>query len=268
MSQIDVVIAIILGIFQGLTEWLPISSSGQTILFMVDILEINADTALSFAFYLHFGTLMAVLLKLRGDVKHVILHLPKYKEDKMVQFIIISTIATAAVGVPVYLFLRNFFEGEVGGEVITAFVGLFLIITGIIIHISKKKMGARVLKDSNARDSLLAGIGQGFTIIPGISRSGVTVAALISRNFNQEEALHLSFLMSIPATMVIVILETLTGAVESIGILPLVAGIIASFIFGYLMIDVLLRFARKVKFDVFCVVFGVVAIGIVALVML
>ncbi len=268
MGDIDVVIAIILGIFQGLAEWLPISSSGQTILTMVDMLEMDAGTALSFAFYIHFGTLMAVLLKLRGDVRHIITRLPKYKENKMVQFIVIATTATAAVGIPVYLILHDLFEGGIGGEIITILVGMFLIITGIMIHFSKRRMGTRALKDSNAKDSLLAGITQGFTIIPGLSRSGVTVAALISKNFKQEEALHLSFLMSIPAIVGIIILEGLRGSYTSIGIVPIIAGTFVSFLVGYLMIDVLLRFAKKVKFDLFCVVFGIIAVGIAVFVVL
>ncbi len=267
MSEIDVISAVLLGMFQGVTEWLPISSSGQTVIPMVNALDIDAGTALSFAFYLHFGTLMAVLLKLRGDVKHIIVRLPKYKEDKMVQFIVISTVATAIVGIPVYLFLRGALEGGAGGEIVTVLVGLFLVITGIIIYISKKKFGNRALKDSNAKDSLLAGIVQGFAVIPDISRSGVTVAALIGNRFKQEEALHLSFLMSIPATTGIIILEVTGGNIASIGVLPILAGIIASFIIGYLVIDVLLRFARKVRFDVFCVVFGVVAILVAMVVM-
>jgi undecaprenyl-diphosphatase len=266
MSQVDILVAMILGIFQGGMEWLPISSTGQTILAMVDLLKIDADSALSFAFFLHFGTLMAVLLKFRGDVKHIIVNVPKYKEDKMVQFIAISTMATAAVGIPVYFFLLKLFDSQIQGETITALVGIFLIVTGIIIYLTKKKMGTRNLKDSNYKDSLLAGIGQGFTVIPGVSRSGVTVAALISKNFKQEESLHLSFLMSIPAITGIIILETLRGAVTSIGIIPIIAGVIVSFILGYLMIDILLKFAKRVKFDVFCVVFGMIAIAIAILV--
>lgn len=267
MSEIDVVIAVILGVFQGGMEWLPISSSGQTILAMVDILNIDADTAISFAFYLHFGTMIAVILRLKKDVKHIILRFPKYKEDKMVKFIILSTIATALIGIPIYLLLRDFFGRDYGGEAITALVGLFLIITGIILHISKKKMGTKGLKDSNAIDSIFAGIGQGFAVIPGLSRSGITVAALISKNFNQEEALHLSFLMSIPATIFIIILESTRETMTSIGIFPIAVGIITSFIVGYVMIDVLLRFAKKVKFDVFCIVFGIIAIIVVAIIL-
>ena len=267
MSEVDIIIAVILGMFQGVTEWLPISSSGQTILAMVDVLNIDAKTALSMAFYLHFGTLMAVIAKLRGDVKQIIVRLPRFKEDKLVQFIVISTCATALVGIPVYIVLFRFFEEGIGGNVVTVLVGLFLVFTGVVLHILRKKIGIRALKDSNAKDSLIAGIGQGFAILPGVSRSGLTVAALVGKRFKQEDALRLSFLMSIPATIGIVILETLRGTVLSIGIVPIAAGIIASFIIGYLMIDVLLRFAKKVKFDVFCLVFGAIAIVVAVVVM-
>jgi undecaprenyl-diphosphatase len=266
MAQIDILIAIILGIFQGISEWLPISSSGQTILAMVDVLKIDPDSALSFAFYLHFGTLLAVLLKLRKDVKNVIVSLPKFKEDKLVQFMIISTIATGIVGIPVYLFLRDVFKDGAGGEIITAFVGVFLLLTGIILYYSQKRSGYRDLRHSTKSDSILAGAAQGFAVIPGLSRSGVTIALLIGKNFKQEEALRLSFLMSIPATLGIIILELVRGSSSQIGIGPIIAGIVAAFIVGYLVIDALLRFAKNVRFDVFCMVFGVIAILVAALV--
>jgi undecaprenyl-diphosphatase len=268
MAEVDIVIAIILGIFQGITEWLPISSSGQTILAMVDVLKIDGKTALTLAFYLHFGTLLAVLVKLRGDVKHIIVRLPRYKEDKLVQFIIISTIATACVGIPCYLLLYELFEEGIQGGIVTALVGIFLLLTGIFLYATKTRMGKRAIQDSNTSDSILAGISQGFAVVPGLSRSGVTLAALISKDFSQEEALHLSFLMSIPATIGIIIIESFQGTILSIGIPAIIAGVFAAFIVGYLAIDILLRFARNVKFDIFCIVFGMIAIAVAIIVML
>jgi undecaprenyl-diphosphatase len=268
MAEVDIVIAIILGIFQGITEWLPISSSGQTILAMVDVLKIDGKTALSLAFYLHFGTLLAVLVKLRGDVKHIVLRLPKYKEDKLVQFIIISTFATACVGIPFYLLLYEIFQEGIQGGIVTALVGLFLFLTGIFLYTTKKRMGRRTIKDSNVADSILAGISQGFAVVPGLSRSGVTLAALISKDFKQEEALHLSFLMSIPAIIGIIIIESSRGNALSIGIPAIIVGICAAFIVGYLAIDILLRFARNVRFDSFCVVLGMITIAVAFIVLL
>jgi len=261
MAQVDVIIAIILGIFQGLVEWLPISSSGQTLLAMVDILSIEADTALSLAFYLHFGTLCAVLLKMRKDVKHILSRLPKYREDELVRFLLISTVVTGVVGIPVYILLVIFIRLG-GGEIITLFVGIFLILTGLIIYFSKKKGGTRVVKDSKLKDSILAGVVQGFAVVPGISRSGVTVAALVANDFDHSEALRISFLMSIPAILGVIILEAIRGGAENIGLLPIMAGIVAAFIVGYIMIDALIRFAQKVKFDGFCIVFGTIAVAV------
>jgi undecaprenyl-diphosphatase len=234
---------------------------------MVDVLKIDGRTALALAFYLHFGTLMAVLVKLRADVKHIIAQLPKYREDKLVQFIIISTIATALVGIPVYLLLSDIFEDGVGGEIATALIGAFLLLTGLVLYISKKTMGKRTVEDHEAADSILAGIGQGFAVIPGLSRSGITVAALVFKNYKQEEALHLSFLMSIPATIGIIIIESIQGTVLSIGIPAIVAGILAAFIVGYLTIDLLIKFAKRIRFDFFCVVFGLIAIIVAVIVM-
>lgn len=268
MAEVDIVIAIILGIFQGITEWLPISSSGQTILTMVDVLKIDAKTALSLAFFLHFGTLLAVLLKLRKDVKHIIVRLPRYKEDKLVQFMIISTLATACVGLPCYILLYDIFQEGIQGGIVTALVGIFLLFTGVLLYMTKKKMGTRTIEDSNSADSILAGISQGFAVVPGLSRSGVTLAALISKDFKPKEALSLSFLMSIPATIGIILIETLQGTVLSIGIPAIVAGILAAFIVGYLTIDILLRFARNVRFDSFCILLGIIAIAIAIIVML
>ncbi len=268
MAEVDIVIAVILGIFQGLVEWLPISSSGQTILAMVDFLKMDADTALSFAFYLHIGTLFAVLLRFRGDVKHILVQLPKFREDKLVQFMVISTIASLLVGLPVYILLFSLFESGIEGDIVTALVGFFLILTGIIIYISKRKTGSRNLADSNTKDSILAGICQGFAVLPGLSRSGVTVAALVTKNFKQEEALHLSFLMSIPAITGIMVIEVFRGKVVEIGVAPVIAGILASFAVGYIMIDILLRFAKRVRFDSFCVVFGIIAIAVGILVLM
>ncbi len=268
MAEVDIVIAIILGIFQGITEWLPISSSGQTMLAMVDALKIDAKTALSLAFFLHFGTLLAVLVKLKGDVKHIMMRLPRYREDKLVQFIMISTITTAAVGIPVYLLLSDIFEDGVGGGIATALIGAFLVLTGLALYVTKKRMGKRTIENHNPSDSILAGIGQGFAVIPGLSRSGITVAALISKNYKQEEALHLSFLMSIPATIGIIIIESIQGSIISVGIPAIFAGVLAAFIVGYLTIDILLKYAKKIRFDSFCILFGLIAIVLAIVVML
>ncbi len=107
---------------------------------------------------------------------------------------------------------------------------------------------------------VVAGIAQGFTILPGVSRSGMTIAVLLFRDFRQDDALKLSFLMSIPAVIGAVSLDILQEGLPDFNLMAVLAGISTSFIFGYLTIDALLKFAGKTRFDLFCIAFGVIAL--------
>ncbi len=258
----DSVIALLLGVLQGIIEWLPISSTGQLIVVMMNLANIEWSTAFALAFYLHLGTMLAVVVKFNSHIKNMILTLPKFKENELSTFLIISTIFTAATGLPLYLLLKDYF-GRQHGDVITGFIGLFLILTGIIIYLSKKKVGkagSKKIKGSNKWDMIIAGAAQGVAVLPGFSRSGMTIASLIARGFNQEDALLISFLMSIPAVIGIVILEVCFVGIEAIGLSSIIIGILAAFLVGYLTIETLMRFAKKVRFDVFCIVFGTIAV--------
>lgn len=268
MAEIDVFIAVVLGIFQGVVEWLPISSSGQTILIMIDILDITPEKALSFAFYLHLGTLMAALVKYRKDVKYIAFSLPKIKEDKLVQFMLVSTLFSVIIGAPVYILLNEFFKAGYKGEVITVLVGLFLIITGIILRTSKKKFGKRAISQLKTIDMVLAGIAQGISVLPGISRSGMTVTTLVAKDFNHKDAVHLSFLMSIPGILGLMVILVIQDSIFSIGIIPIISGIVVAFIVGYLMIETVLKLTKKVRFDVFCIIFGLIALSLIGVLLL
>ena len=243
-------------------EWLPISSTGQLIVVMMNLANIELRTAFALAFYLHLGTMLAVVVKFNSHVKNMILTLPKFRENELSIFLIISTIFTAAAGLPLYLVLKDHF-GRQHGDVITGLIGFFLILTGIILYMSKGKAGkkgSKKIKDSNKWDMIIAGAAQGVAVLPGFSRSGLTTASLLARGFNQEDALLMSFLMSIPAVIGIVILEVCFVGIEAIGLSSILIGILAAFLVGYLTIETLMRFAKKVRFDVFCIVFGMIAV--------
>jgi undecaprenyl-diphosphatase len=259
----DFFIAIILGIIQGITEWLPISSSGQSMLVMMKIFGVEPSEAFSFAIYLHFGTLLAVVIKLRNELRSIIISLPKFREDSLTSFLIVSTLFSALVGIPIYKLLKENFERSQGDFTMT-FIGFLLILTGIFLYFSMKRLigGHKEVKNINSFDMIIAGIAQGFAILPGISRSGVTISTLLLRNFNQATALKISFLMSIPAIIGGIFFTLISGGGEMIefSLENLVVGILFSFIFGYLTIDALLKFSRKVRFEFFCIVFGFLTI--------
>lgn len=113
-----------MGVLQGITEWLPIISSGQVMLTMMNFFGLNADEAFSLAIYLHIGTLMAVVVKLRDDIFKIIASLPDFRREQLILFLTISTIFTAIVGIPVYKLLKENFAGW-QGDVVPAVIGFF-----------------------------------------------------------------------------------------------------------------------------------------------
>jgi undecaprenyl-diphosphatase len=249
---------IIAGLVQGITEWLPISSTAQDMLVM-GAMGVTPEEAFSLAMFLHIGTLLAVVVKMRSEVRSFVVGLPNFRSDRLVQFLIVSTAVTAVVGVPVYLLLKEGLRSW-DGSFVLVLLGLFLTLTGLFLYFSKKKAGIRQMSDVKFLDMVALGVVQGFTPLPGISRSGFTVAALLFRSIRQEDALRLSFLMSIPAVLGALFLEVAGGVA-----LPrpeIVAGIVAALVGGYLTIDAMLKIAQKLRFDLFCIAFGLVALSV------
>lgn len=234
--------ALILGIIQGVTEWLPVSSSAQVTI-LGTVFRMSYQEAFSFGIFLHLGTLSAVLFKFR-DVK---LYLNK--------FIIVATIFTGVIGVPLYIFISY------SGEFISIIIGVSLIITGLILRFSKNKFGTKGSDDGTLKDSSIVGFFQGFSILPGISRSGITVSSLLFRGFKQEEALKLSFLLSVPAVLGGIVLDMAKNSETLIlQYKYILVGILFAFLSGYLAMNFLLSVAKKISFDIFCVIFGAITL--------
>lgn len=253
----DFLQSILVGLVQGVAEWLPISSTGQGMLVLMNLIGLSPGASFSLALYLHLGTLFAVVVRMRSDVKDFVLNLGGFREDRLVQFVVVSTFFTGVVGVPVYLLLKEGFSGW-QGDLVTVLIGFFLILTGFLLYSSRWITGRKKVSGLSFTDMVLVGLAQGFTILPGVSRSGTTIAVLLLRDVRQDEALRLSFLMSIPAIIGAFFIELFDGVLL---FEPAVFfGIVVAFVSGYVAIDVLLKFAAKTRFDVFCVVFGLLAV--------
>ena len=255
----DPVLAFLVGMLQGVTEWLPVSSSGQ-VLIVLGNLGVDSKDALALAFFLHFGTLLAVLVRLRGDVVEVVGNLPEWRTDPMVRFLLIATLVSLPVGFILVQTLEEAVEGSVGGVFLTVLVGAMLIITGFVLRSAKGKLGERKVEDLACGDAAVMGFVQGLAALPGISRSGMTVSALLMDKVDSDEALRLSFIMSIPVTIAVVLYELVVWDLASIGAVPIVIGVVASFLFGYLTIDGLMALSRRIDWSVFCVAFGGIAV--------
>lgn len=252
----DILQAILLGALQGITEWLPISSSGQLVLSLVDLLKVEPQAAFSLAIMLHVGTLFAVAVKYRKDLLGIIGKL-SWKDD-LTRFLVVSTAVTGVVGIPVYFLLKSIF---IYGELTNALVGGLLMLTGTLLYFSRNAgFGDIGLARLGYKEMAVAGAAQGISILPGISRSGTTIAAMLLMGIRQDIALKLSFLMSIPAVIGVVVIDYGDFSSSGFGLPEVAMGIIFAFLFGYLTIDVLLKAARGLRFDLFCIALGAVAL--------
>lgn len=254
--------AIILGIIQGITEWLPISSQGMTSLIMINVFNKSLADSLPIAIWLHTGTLLSAVVYFRKDVKEIITEIPAYltsrdlrqKKGSLITFLLISTLITGIIGLPLILLATGI--EDFSGKLATALIGLLLIITGLL-QISASNMEKKRDKPV-IMDSLIVGIAQGFAALPGISRSGITVSTLLLRNIEASQALRLSFLMSIPAVI---------AADLGMGAMGLLSFDIASmlalffaFIVGILTIDLFIKAAKIFDFSKFCIALGIISI--------
>jgi len=249
--------AIILGIVQGLTEFLPVSSSGHLAVTQ-QLLSVPEDRVLFLTIMLHLGTLLSIFVVYAKDIAMIIVEFLRLigevitgkgfkinnEHRKLGIYIIVATIPTGLMGI----FLGDIFESFYTSTII---IGIALMITGTLLWLAEKSnSGTRSIRDMNAFDALIVGIFQGFAITPGISRSGSTIVGSLFRGFNKELATKFSFLISIPAILGATVLEIKDIFEVGIGDLTvsiLVAGILASFISGLIAIRTLINFIKKEK---------------------
>nr|HID57958.1 undecaprenyl-diphosphate phosphatase [Desulfobacterales bacterium] len=264
--------AIILGAIQGLTEFLPISSSGHLVLFQkvlgLDKPEIFLDICL------HLGTLMAIVVVFYGELKATALalvsllgrsrnkdpstYLYEKGEVRLVWLIILGMIPTGVIGLLFHLVVQKIFSSIL-------LVGIMLMITGILLWLTRRvKVGTKDISRVSGWDAMVIGAVQGLAAIPGISRSGSTIAVGLFLGMDRQTASCYSFLLSVPAIIGAAIIEfdyTFAGSVQSI--MPILAGTIVAAGVGYFALKVLLRMIKRgdlYRFAPYCWLVGVVAI--------
>jgi len=254
---------IIIGILQGLLEWLPISSQGNLILLMVSVFGMDEAEALSLSVYLHAGTLLSVLVYFRRIFWSLLRAAHNYrlggsekKENRLITFLVLSTLLTGIVGYPIFRFAE---VATTFSSLFFALIGASLIITGIIQKWTRR-LGTRTIDDVNLTDSLLLGVIQGFSAFPGLSRSGMTLSFLLFRGLNSESALKLSFLMSVPAVLAAEFGLILIDGLRSLGFWEIAVGCLSSFVAGMISINMLLKIARKINLWIFCIAVGSTAL--------
>ncbi|MCU0666478.1 MAG: undecaprenyl-diphosphate phosphatase [Candidatus Omnitrophica bacterium] len=239
---------IILGIIQGLTEFLPVSSSAHLVIFG-KILGLK-DSGLLLSVVLHMGTLLSLLVFLFKDILGV------FKDKKLIIFIFIVTLVTGVIGIGLKDFIEKLFSCVWASS-------LSLLVTGLIL-LSTKAIKHSFSKGINFKDGIILGLTQGIAVIPGISRSGITISTLLFRGFSPVDAFKVSFLASLPAIFGAGLLEFKDiNARFQDQALPLFIGFIFSFIFGLsalYIVKKLLRVCRFYYFGYYCIIMGMFAL--------
>ena len=254
--------AILLGIIQGLAEFLPISSSGHLAFFQTFLGLSNVESEnLFFDVLLHLGTLVAVFAAYWGEIKALILEgltmvgirrLPRgQKPDRlsrrMILFIILATLPLLLV-LPIKDAVETLYTN-------TFFIGAAFLLTGTILFLSDRmNRGNKTLKNASVLDIVIVGFGQALAVVPGLSRSGTTISCGMARGFDREFAVKFSFLMSIPAVLGANLLSLIDAAQAGIdwSLMPMyLAGVVAAAVSGYLAIRLLKFVTQKGSFGGF-----------------
>jgi undecaprenyl-diphosphatase len=260
---------IILGfaVLQGILEWLPVSSSGQTVTLLITSLNIDADVAFSLSLWLHLGTLIAVCVKYRKELWLFIN--PNVKDEEIKKwrlFLLLSTIGTIIIGVPCYFLVDYLIESPDIGDYTMLVIGIALIITAAILFFSKKvNVEGEMIEEISKKKMMGSGLLQGFSIIPGISRSGITIGGLLFMNIEKKDAIKGSFLMSIPAVLGGFFLLLIDALIEGSSILPIplwqmLIAILLTALIGYLTMELFIFIARKYNFAIICLILGIITI--------
>lgn len=257
--------AIIIGIVQGLTEFLPVSSSGHIVIAQEILgLKYAEEENLMFAIILHFATALSTIVVFRKDILSIFKGLLQFKNNEEFHFslkIVLSMIPAAFVG----LFLKDTLE-ELFSNL--RLVGFMLLVTALLLYIADRAKNTG--KDISFKDSFIIGLAQAIAaILPGISRSGSTISTSILLGDDKSKAARFSFLMVLPLIIGAAAKEYLdasstTGTAEiSFDIMPLFCGFVAAFLSGLFACKWMIDFVKKSKlkyFSIYCCIMGLFVI--------
>ena len=264
--------AIILGLVQGLSEFLPISSSGHLAL-LENLFEIKEDSVIFFAVLLHIGTLVSIFIVYHEDIYALIKELFLLFKDiftgkglrieerpirKLGIMIIVSSIPTAIMG----LLFSDYIDRIFGSLTV---ISICWIITGFILLFSEKlNNNKKEIEGMKYRNAIFVGICQGLAIMPGISRSGSTIVGSLVTGLKREFAVEFAFLISIPAILGSAVLEfpkAIKAGIEPSTIGPMIVGFLVAAISGYFAITTMIRIVSKHRMRYFSYYVWILGLG-------
>ncbi len=272
ISLYHLLVSVVLGIVQGITEWLPVSSKTQIILVSEYLLHLNFQQAYAFGLFMEIGTVLAAVIYFRKEVLALIRALlgrGTKSEWVLFKYVVIATIVTGIVAVPLYVYVDTLAGGyNIGLPMII--LGLVLFADAAVVWYSRSRYAndrkRRTLDSLSIREYVFVGIAQGLAALPGVSRSGATTSTMLVLNVEAKEAFRLSFLVGIFATAAAVFVTLIFSHAEvavgfaDIGAAGLAVAIVVATVISLLLIDFLLKVAQKSK-----IVYLIIALGALAL---
>lgn len=268
--------AFILGLIQGITEFLPISSSGHLVI--AQHLFGLVEQGIAFDISVHLGTLAAVVIFFRQDIYEVNAAAVAgcrrlfareasvsslFAEEpgfRLAMLLAAGSVPTAIIGIVLQTVSEQLFSSvSLTGSMLMV-TGLILVLTGVLLWLTRKSEEQRSgISDFTVRIALLIGVVQGLAIIPGISRSGSTIAAGLLVGLDRKTAGTFSFLLSIPAIAGAAGLHVVLSGIETVQVLPMLIGLATSFGVGFLSLGILMRIVRRGRlylFAPYCLLVG------------
>ncbi len=271
-TLMQVLYSIIIGVVQGISEWLPISSKTQVLVIGTYLLNLTYSQAYTFGLFMEVGSSIAAIIYFRKEIWSLIQVIMGNRGKANVtlfKYVLTAIICTGIIGAPLYLFADSLTSIPIWLPMMV--IGLVLLGDAVFIRYSRKKQAqgenTNRLGDLSFKDYVLVGIAQGIAALPGVSRSGITTSTLLLMKVEADEAFRLSFIIGIFASLaafaltVVATRSNVAAAVAGIGAIGIIIAIISATLVSLFLIDFLLKIAKSSKIVYLTAALGLIALG-------
>jgi len=266
--KLDIIQAIISGLLQGLLEWVPVSSEGILLIFFSLIGE-DITLAFIFAVAMHLPTGIAAIVYFKSEYYQILRDICNGHREGLIQYIIYATGATVVTAVPLYIIYREFLRNledllKFYSAAILVIVGITMIVVGSLLKNVNKEGGYKDLTSGTRKDYILVGLIQGIAILPGVTRSGVTIAALVWRKFQKEDVIRGSFILAPIVSIGAFVVELIFGDFQASALKEtwLIIAFITALITSIMSIKIMLEIAKKLEYWKLLIVIGLIMVAL------